>query len=223
MKNILRENMRRFGTKNLLTEQTYSPIENYTKSIEKIRAAVLKILEFTLNVSRNNQNLQNAISNQTDSINRATDTLLRIMERENIPEPRYFEKFKNTVTLNQFYNYVKKQNMFGQDGNRKLAQVCRSIALPSNELLKHMINSVRKLISPSAEDQARALGREISQDAAAQPGIKIPGDLDQAFRMKQSYDFMQSSLKDKDEQLIDDLDNGIDTMNKILPTILVKK
>jgi len=41
--------------------------------------------------------------------------------------------------------------------------------------------------------------------------------------MKQSYDFMQSSLKDKDEQLIDDLDNGIDTMNKILPTILVKK
>ena len=206
--------------KSLLTEQSYSPIENYTESIEKIRDAVLKILEFTLNASRN-KNLQDGIYNHIARINRATDTLLSTMKREDIPEPRYFEKFKSNVQLRHFYDYVKTRKLFGQDGNRKLAQACESIEKPGNELLKHIISSIKK--GAEAANNARQLGRAISQDAAAQPGIKIPGDLEQAVRAKQSYDFRQSSLKGKDEQLIDELDKGIDIMNKILPTIMVKR
>jgi|DEB0MinimDraft_4_1074332.scaffolds.fasta_scaffold13489_5 uncharacterized protein YutE (UPF0331/DUF86 family) len=208
--------------KSLLTEQSYSPIENYTESIEKIKTAVLKILEFTLSVSRD-QIINDGISNHISRINRSTNTLLRTMKREDIPEPRYFEKFKSNVQLRHFYNYVKTRKLFGQDGNRKLAQACESIEKPGNELLKHIINNIKKSYSSEAEDRIRGVGHDISKAAAAQPGIKIPGNLDQALRMKQSYDFMQLSLSDKDKQLINDLDNGIDEMNKILPTIMVKR
>ncbi len=220
MKNILRENMRRFGTKNLLIEQSYSPIANYTESVEKIRAAVLKILEFTSSASRD-RNIEKLIAGQIDGINYTTRTLLDTMKRGDIPQPRYFEKFKDAVNLRQFYNYVKTRKLFGQDGNQRLGRVCQSIMSPGIKLLKHIISSIEK--GTEAAKNTGQIGRTINQDAMSQPGIKIPGDLESAFRLKQSYEYMQSSLKGKDEQLIDELDKGIDIMNEILPTILVKR
>ena len=185
MKNILRENMRRFRTKNLLSEQQ-SMAEPFRSAVERYRDAIATILNFaaerlikdpraTRNIQTQLAELNKRFTLALDSM--SNDTLRKIYEEYG---PNWFSGIASMLAASR---------TLGQDGDTKFKRIVNTIEETGSALIKH-VDEVPNI-----------------------PATITPGELDQDTANDMGDDMSK----------IADLDSAIEMMNKLLPTIMVKK
>jgi len=172
MKNILRENMRRFGTKNLLTEQQ-SMAEPFRGAVERYRDAIITILNFSVQQIGKDPRTVRSFDTFKIELNKAFTKALDNFDLGQVYSnygPNFF------ISLKQ---QMKFANQLGQDGNKKFAVVVNAIEKSGSALIKHIMDTEEGLGSKTVQlgkpdqDTINDLSSDQNKIAALDNSIKM--------------------------------------------------